>query len=344
MSKFSFIKDKIKLNIKPKKGLVLKQISLLLVTAVLFVFAVWAWFVSESTPAEASGINITMTTANNLQISLDDGTHFRSSIDLMSESDQEFISIDNVILNRLDMKDLTSDGKTFFRPVFNDDENANRIPDVSQNWDEVTGDGTVYISEKIVFRTAIASDIYISENTNITTSAESAGLLLTNTAPVNIGNMSDFGYFSKDCIVGALRISATTSSGELCYVSIPRADVELTKTTSTDGTKYTVNTGDSVSVNAKAHNYYATSGATGNTEVLYTLTESDKVIDFSEISSSPIATTTLQENGFYEATATVNIWLEGCDSETTRALSGGQYTIYLDFAAVKVEADTTLAN
>lgn len=329
MSKFSFIKM-IKLNKLTKRRFLLKQIALLSTTAMILILAVFAWFSSKET-ADASGLNVTMSSSNNMLISLDDGVTFLNGIDLMDADVQQYISLDNKILDVINMKDITSDGKTFYRPVFLDNAN-DRTPDTTRNWENETGNNSVYISEKITFRTSVPSDIFIGPDTSITTSAENDKLLLSSTEPVGIGNQSGFGNFSKDCIVGALRISAITSEGDLCYVMIPRKDIEMIKTTTDGVTSYSLVTGDKVSSNTKVHEYYY-SPITPAGDDLYIKTTSDNVIDAFSTDVTPIATTTLKENGFYEATATVNIWLEGTDPETTRALSGGKYTISLDFIA-----------
>ncbi len=335
MKKFSFIKL-VKLNNAPKKMFLLKQLTLLLATAFILIFAVFAWFTSgDDKTAEASGIQVTMKGNNSLLISLNGGSDFRSGIDLMAEDDQQYISPENIIKDLLYMRDITSDGLTFYRPVFKDNNSStNRVPDTSQSWD-FAGD-TSYISEHIVFRTSEPSNIYLSEGTTFFTSAEKEDLLLSNDEPVGIGNLSDFGNFSNDCIVGALRLSAVNSENELVYVYIPRKDIEMTKTITDDGvTSYNVKTGsENVTSNTSVHTYYKSVSTT--TAPYFTLTESSDVVPDLATNTRPIATTTLQENGYYEAAASVNIWLEGCDPETTRALSKGQYSISLDFTATPV--------
>ncbi len=336
MKKFSFM-NKIKLNIEPKRRFLLKQISLLLATVFIFVISVWAWYVGDDHPATATGIQVTMTAANSIEISLNDGADFLGSIDLMDEEQQKFISADNIIKDVLNMKDITSDGKTFYRPVFSDDNSAtDRTPDVTKNWDDAGN--TAYISEKIVFRTSTPSKIYLGDETTFTTSAEAQNKKLASKEHLEVGNLSGFTakdhrngetvYFSTDCIVGALRLAAIDSSNELLYVYIPRKDVELTK----DDSDYIIKTGNDVSINTTIHNYYTKSG---DTTELFMLTQSEDLVEVLG-AAPPIATTTLQEDGTYTATATINIWLEGCDTETTRALSTGRYKIHLDFTATEI--------
>ncbi len=337
MKKFSFM-SKIKLNKAPKKMYLLKQLVLLMATAFILVFAVFAWFLGGDGTAEATGMQVTMTAGESLQISLNGGAKFLSGIDLTNPDpiyQETYISPENSIMN-LYMRDITSDGLTFYRPVFKDDNSStNRIPDTTADWD-FAGNNS-YISVDIVFRTSSPSEIHLGEDTTFLTSAEGNNKLLVSENDTEIGNKSDFGKFSNDCIIGALRLSAVNSNNELVYVYVPRKDIEMTKTIENGETQYSVivnDKGDPASHNSALHKYFR---STGNSSVKYEETTSENSTGLLGIYSDPIATTTLQENNFYEATATINIWLEGCDPETTRALSKGQYSISLDFVTTPVD-------
>lgn len=328
MSKFSFIVDFIKLN---KKRTVLRQISLLAAIVVMLILAVFAWFTSSSGEATAEGIKVSMFTGNNLDISLDGGKNYVGDIDLLSADDQEYISDENKIKGVLSMEDITSDGYNFFRPVFLTDANNIRTPDTAENWEDAAKN-RAYISQEITFRTGSASDIYIGSGTQIITSAENEGKLLASSNPEKIGNISPNGNFSRDCIVGALRISAVDSNDNMCFVMIPRTDVELVQ----NDTSFSVET-NNVSSNVFDHYYYSTNYQSEGAPVK--LDESKVVHAYTPNTDGTIAkigTTTLNKNdGFYYTTATINIWVEGCDAEARRALSGGKFNIVLDFMAVE---------
>ena len=333
MSKFSFIFKNIKLD---KKRTLMRQVCLLVAIAVLLIFAVFAWFVANDGSATASGLNVVLEAGDSLDISLNNGEDFVSSIDLMSDDDQKYIGQTNKIKGNLSMTDITSDGKTFFRPKFKDLEDNKREPNTDEeNWDNATVNRN-YIAQTIVFRTTDPSDIYMGSGTGITTSCEVENKKLVSSNPDEIGNKSDQGNFSKDCIVGALRISAV-NNGTLRFLCIPRTDVELVE--DSEG-NITVNYGDDVSDAVNYHLYYS---PRYNIEKEPVLAE-DVIYDFSDMSKTYIATTTETEegSGVYTATATINIWLEGCDNETRRALSGGKFKVNLDFTAVAsaVESET----
>lgn len=328
MNKFSFIREKLKLN---NKKPLLKQVALLLVTAMLFIVAVFAWFTSHET-AEADGLKITMGTSKNLEISLDGGSTYHNGLNLLSDDHQEFIGETNKIKGKLAMLDITSDGLTFLRPVFKQQEDGIREPDTTENWD-TANKNTAYIAQTIRFRTTFPAEIFIGKDTAITTKSE---ILVGE----NSGNKSANGDFSKDCIVGALRISAIDSNNNLCFTMIPRSDVELVENSGTFSVNYSGTPGEAVSDNTKIHTYYNSSKAieTNNSPLLsFSATEDLKPSD----DTTMIATTTRnEETGYYEGYATINIWLEGCDPETRRALSGGHYSIVLDFVAYETAEAT----
>ncbi len=336
MKNFSFIIEKLKLN---KDKPLLRSVSLLLATFLLLSVAVWAWFSMNET-ADADGLNITMGTSKNLLISLnrggESGNDYFTGIDLLADGMQQYISEDNRIKDKLNMLDITSDGKTFYRPVFTQESNI-RIPDCTQTW-STPNKNVAYISEYISFRTTFPAEIYMGAGTNIITECEQKGNELIGSSA---SNKSAVGDFSRDCIVGALRISAMDIKGNRLFTMIPRSDVELVK----DDNGYSVKTGNPASQNAKEHIYYASDYLTKkatttlkeNVLTEFTATAESKP----ESGTTKLADTTYNATtGYYEGNATINIWLEGCDPETLRALSGGKYAITLDFVAYDMSETT----
>lgn len=328
MKNFSFIKDKLKLN---KKRPLLRNLCLLMATVMLFSVAVWAWFVMQQN-ADAEGIMMNVGTGKNLDMSLDNGKTFHNGIDLLDATQQQYIMESNRIKDKLYMYDITSDGDTFWSPKFMDATDGIRTPDTSKEW-TYAATNSAYISENIVFRTTFPAKIYMGKDTTITTSVADDKLV-----GVNAGNKSEAGDFSRDCIVGALRISAINSNNQLCFVCIPRSDVELYQ----NGDTYGVRTGNSVTDASKKHTYYPDNYQSAGA----TVTNNNTLLGFTAVhdgaipnDSTEIATTTQSSDGYYYGSATVNIWLEGCDAETRRVLSGGKYKINLDFVAYELEVD-----
>ncbi len=319
MKNFSFIIEKLKLN---KKNTLLRHVSLLIATLMLLSVAVWAWF-SMQTNANANGLNVTLGAGKNLDMSLDLGKTYHGTFDLLGEDDQQYISTNNQIKDKLNMFDVTSDGKVFWNPKFKEQTDGLRQPDVNsqEQWTH-PNPNYAYISETITFRTTFPADIYMGKNTAITTSTNKL-------VGADAENKSDRGDFSRDCIVGALRISAIDSNNQLKFVMIPRSEIKLVE--ASDGS-FTANTNNTSNI----HTYYPESYQSGTTTkqalTAFTAVDGGKAPN----DNTKIATTTASSDGYYYGTATVNIWLEGCDEETRRVLSGGKFNISLDFVAFEI--------
>ncbi len=330
MEKIKLLKNKFA---TPQAKALTKLISLVLVTVILLGVAAWAWFVSQQ-EANATGLNVTMGTSKNLELSLDKGATWHYGLDILSTDAQQYISEDNKVKDKLLMLDITSDGKTFFRPVFTQTNNV-RIPDCTQVW-STPNKNNAYISQLVYFRTTFPGEIYMGADTEIITSCQKTGRDLVG---VSAGNKSTYGDFSTDCIVGALRISAIDKNNNLLFTAIPRSDVELVKDSNGN---YSVKTGNAVSPDATKHTYYASNYLTTGqpTTTSNVITSFTATPNYNPGNNTKLTNTVYNpETGYYEGYATINIWLEGCDAEALRALSGGKYSINLDFVAIEGEPD-----
>lgn len=328
MIKFSFIKDKVKLN---KKRTLLRQICLLVSITVLFIFAVLAWFTSGSEILDAGTLEMNVSAGENLEISLDGGATFVNTINLLGDDDQQYIGESNKIKGLLSMEDVTSDGYYFYRPTFLTNATDNtRIPNTDENW-EFAVKNRAYISQEIVFRTSMPAKIFMGPGTQIITNSEIEGAPLVSEDASELINKSGAGNFSADGIVGSLRISAVDGKN-VRFIYIPRTDVELVH----DDSTFYLLTGDEVSEEVYRHSYYSTNYQNEKAPVY--ADDSIVITDFEGAGNIHIATTMYNaEDQCYYATATVNLWVEGCDAEARRALSGGKFTISLDFAAEETE-------
>ena len=326
MLNFNFIAEKLKLN---NKKTMLKHGVLLATTIILLCVAVWTWF-STRTTTEATGLQMSMETSSDMSISLDGGATYHPGIDLLDEESQQYIGEQNKIKDRLTMQDITSDGFTFMSPAFTV-AGAERIPDVTQNWSPANPN-RAYISQTIYFKTNFPAEIYMGNDTRIITRSEAENAPLVSNDVNDLVNPSSYGAFSKDCIVGALRISAINSSNQHCFTMIPRSDIELVS----NGNNYAVLLGNDVSANTKSHTYFTSAKQEAcNDFVLTSFPAVEKVKPTSN--ETMIAKTILNEDGDYIGVATVNVWLEGCDAEVKRALSGGEFNIILNFVSYEIK-------
>ena len=152
----------------------------------------------------------------------------------------------------------------------------------------------------------------------------------------DIVNKSAYGEFSKDCVVGGMRVSAVTKNQDNTvdrkFTWIPRPDIKLTVRGETLETRtYTVNTNVTDDPETTTHNYVT---AEGNTPTEHNLTE--KLITgpiTPETDTEATQFITLSDGSKYEGyqygEVTFYVWLEGCDAEARRALVGGKFRLRL---------------
>lgn len=314
--------------IKKQVNAVLKLLMLFLATLSVFVVGAWSWF-NDSSNADSDSINMTLSTIESLEVSVNN-SEFSTHINLSDDTD---------ILENLNMRDVTGFNSGFLIPKFKNDIGISDL-DLLATWDNAVPNQH-YISLTLVFRTEKQSDIYVASGTKVLTYCEKQGASLSGADAVN---KSDFGDFSRDAIVGALRMNAFDSAGAYKFLWIPRPDIYLQA--SADHQRYQLNTNLSLSEQHEKETLIHTCYNTNINKAPYECDESKNVITsesaftanaYDDASGNPItkiATTSMRDGDYYVSQpVTFNIWLEGCDAEALRALSGGKYEIALNFIA-----------
>lgn len=304
----------------------------LVLISVLLVTSVYAWF-AINVDNNVKMYDIEVHSDNPLELSFTgkDGT-WSSSLDLSQLQRADGTNV----LSTMKFIEVTGDGSTFKIPTLIQYEGY-ALPDTATVWKDAVANQD-YLSFTVHMRSKDPLNIYVSSSSY----AEPASDVITGDT---CGNKSTAGAFSKDCIVGAVRVSAftgaTAESSNLKFVWIPRPDLHLKnnpgentfemQTDQTAGsnpaTENTFEWNDSF-----VHTYYAVSG---NTKTLSSLTGDDTALTQlpdSETSTSDktlVATLsgTPDANGYYTGTATFNVWIEGCDTEARRALANGKFNL-----------------
>ncbi len=326
---------------KKQRKAVLKLISLLLVVATLIATAAWSWFRdADSAHAAANGLGITLK-SQNLLLSVDDGATFSSGINLS----EMLVDLDMVPATGLGYKlGTTEDAQNYlFVPVTAYDANGQTTLNTDVEWPEAVPNKD-YIYLKVIFRTEFPAEIYIGSGTAVTTDCDKEGNSFKGD---NVVNVSRFGDFSRDAIVGALRMSVSEPNREdqLRFLWIPRPDVSLRKSSSG---VYTLAT------DVSSNNLWG-----GRHEFF----DADNSMDFRDgcAVSSAVFTATAKGNGganvktkigdtvydssmttdesspVYTCTSYIKIWIEGRDAEADRALSRGRFKFNLNFVALELE-------
>lgn len=175
--------------------------------------------------------------------------------------------------------------------------------------------------------------------------------------------------FSTDAIVGALRVSFTdypeyrTDKQTIAEGTtpdalwIPRSDIRYQQIDDNANlyydipdyedsyASYTIQGADDVKMNTYRHHYFEYSvDSSGNTVGEYK--EFTEAITIVELNKDDIGICKVDKynetDGFYYGKVHVNIWLEGCDSESRRALRGGEFIINFDITSEEPVVETTV--
>ena len=295
------------------------------------------------------------------------------------------------VLNDFSPLDVTSDGVTFSRPELVGDTTASNgrkkpAPDESSYY--AVEANKEYISFDLIFRCERECNVYIDSGSVVKARCEvEAGKTVENGGTVlsalNIGqsnlsnasltsallntagfssaenpasaayNKSSYGDFSKDAVVGAIRVSFVDYNSSLNlsnifentaslmknaaeFIWLPRPDIYLQDTNNTDNdwVLYTVDVNDPSDTHKAITTVHTYWDYTNHTVATYsnTVTECNAntivhldIPQYSAENPSQVL--------YYYGKTRVNIWLEGTDAEARRAIAGGEFYINFDLRA-----------
>ncbi len=327
----------------------------LVLIAVLAVVAVYAWF-AVNADNNVKMYEIEVHSDNPLQLSFTgkEGT-WQDSLNLADLTENGVN-----VLDTMKFINVSGNGQKFKIPALTQHDNYAEINGSVKAKDAVANKD--YLSFDVYMRSKDPVKVYFSSDSK----ADPVSATLTGTGsgnPCSSAYASGNNAFSKDCIVGALRVAAINykkGTPEKNFIWIPRPDIHLNN--AVNSTTYTMTTDAKISSNsegtgASGENYkwnnsyehwYYTESSTGSSVIniasgfgakLYTGSGSSSTFPNST-DSEPTETDTLlatlsgtpDANGYYVSHAKFNVWIEGCDTEARRALVGGKFnlTIMLD--------------
>jgi len=210
-----------------------------------------------------------------------------------------------------------------------------------------------YISLNLTFQANSSMSVYLGSESYV--NPNSKYIVLEDGDEENeIGNKSDYGDFSKDGIAGAARVAFTDGTNVPMYW-IPNSTYELSfgpVTKIIEGVSKTVNdwsftpngtAEDEITGDQSGYYYYkelegvATKVDLTSSQYVKTLPTITKDTTEAPIGATPLLTLEYDDaKGVYQGEITVNIWIEGCDRESRRALAGGCLDINLKFVGMAV--------
>ena len=303
------------------KSLVIKNLIVMAVLIIIALTGVISWFTNK-TEATADGINVICEAPNGLKIAVvqhgepapdvNDETQWSEGEITLTKEDYPFLKEQSII-------EITSDGTDFYKPKLTQ-ENGKAKPDTSSEWDVADKDS--YLSIDVYMKTGEDHMVYLNSGTEISP-------ISTTLTGEQSGNKSDDGDFSKDCIVGAVRLSTVNSAdSKLKNLWIPAPQIHY------DSDKKEVTLGNTSGDTFK-HKYWKvtknsdgkTGKPTGTAPVEYKDVITNTNNDFKLGKNYDFAMLTKKQpsDKYASGMTTVNIWVDGEDDEARFAMVGGKF-------------------
>lgn len=303
------------------KSLVMKNLIVMAVLIAIALTGVISWFTNK-TEATADGINVTCEAPKGLKIAVvrhgekapdvNDETQWSEGEITLTKDKYPFLKEQSII-------EITSDGTDFYKPKLTQ-ENGKAKPDTNSVWDVADKDS--YLSIDVYMKTGDEHMVYLNSETEISPNS-------TTLTGEQSGNKSDDGDFSKDCIVGAVRLSTVNSAdSKLKNLWIPAPQIHY----DSDNKKVTL---DNTSGDTFKHKYWKVTKNSdgkigmpqGTTPVEYEGVITNTSNDFKLGKNYNFAKLTKKQSSDKYATGmtTVNIWVDGEDDEARFAMVGGKF-------------------
>lgn len=304
------------------KSLVMKNLIVMAVLIIIALTGVISWFTNK-TEATADGINVTCEAPDGLEVAIvphgsnEELNYQTGTIDLTKCE-----SLSNLFSN-LSFEELTSDGLHFYKPKLNQSGSTVTV-DTTDKWSDAEdyayinhSDGTsipylsldIYMRSKNAHKIVLGSDTYIKPDSDKLNGADS-------------GNKSELGDFSKDCIVGAVRMSTVVGNEPKLWIPAPNILYDYDK--GTVSTEITDKNSESfkhkyweVTNLIPSSNEQEAQGVIVNNKCNYKIGENDAL---------NIALSQDNDDKLFKANFTLNIWVDGEDAEARQAMVGGKFT------------------
>ena len=301
---------------------------------VLMTVSVYAWFASQ-TDNRVDAYEIQIAANSDLELSFD-GNKWAGSLNLSDLKN----AVGSSVLDSVKLVDVTSDGNVFRIPQLILKENYAEV-NTSGSWITARANRD-YIEFNLQMRSRDKLSVYLSS----ASMATPASAVLTG---ADCGNPTSYATgsntFSRDCVVGGLRISFENVDGDR-QIWITNPELHLNNKIGSDEYSMDTNAGatsyangsateelgkDFFWNNPKVHYYY--NGDVLSTynadKTFYALPESVTEEPAGNATKLAVLDGTADANGYYYSKTTFRIWLEGCDTETRRALVSGKFNLSL---------------
>lgn len=310
--------------------MIAKNLIVLFTVALAGFCGIQAWF-TDKRSAEANGIEVECQAPDGIEIAVVGHGAPAPANDKYTVGNITLNKTNYPFLEKLQLTEITGDG-TFFRKPALIQSGGQAHVDTKAEWSEPTANEH-YLSFDLYIRSKSQYNISIGKKSTIKPDAPQ----LTSQDGTGIKNQSKYGNFSRDSVVGAVRFSVVNyksapPSKKLLWLPAPNILLEQT----TDEYTLSDNKQDGESY---SHVYYDTNKAqhtVSSTDVDNAFVVNNKGFDGGKFTyelgkNQNIAqlNKSSENDQFYSAMVTCNMWIEGEDAEARLALVNGKFNVNL---------------
>lgn len=308
--------------------MIAKNLIVLFTVALAGFCGIQAWFTDKSS-AEADGINIECQAPDGIEIAVvghdaPAPTEYTTGNITLNKTNCKF-------LEKLQLTEITGDGTYFSKPALIQ-SGGQALVDPDAEWSDPTANEH-YLSFDLYIRSKSQYNVSIGKKSTIKPDAPQ----LTSQDGTGIKNKSKYGNFSRDSVVGAVRFSvvdykSAPPSKKLLWLPAPNILLEQTTDEYTlsdnkqDGVSYShvyydKNKKQQTVSDSKADSAFVVNkdGFDGG-KFTYELGKNQNIAQLNKSS---------ENDQFYSAMVTCNMWIEGEDAEARLALVNGKFKVNL---------------
>lgn len=308
--------------------MIAKNLIVLFTVALAGFCGIQAWF-TDNRSAEANGIEVECQAPDGIEIAVvghdaPAPTEYTTGNITLNKTNCKF-------LEKLQLTEITGDGTYFSKPALIQ-SGGKALVDPDAEWSDPTANEH-YLSFDLYIRSKSQYNISIGKKSTIKPDAPQ----LTSQDGTGIKNKSKYGNFSRDSVVGAVRFSvvdykSAPPSKKLLWLPAPNILLEQTTDEYTlsdnkqDGVSYShvyydKNKKQQTVSDSKADSAFVVNkdGFDGG-KFTYELGKNQNIAQLNKSS---------ENDQFYSAMVTCNMWIEGEDAEARLALVNGKFKVNL---------------
>lgn len=308
--------------------MIAKNLIVLFTVALAGFCGIQAWF-TDNRSAEANGIEVECQAPDGIEIAVvghdaPAPTEYTTGNITLNKTNCKF-------LEKLQLTEITGDGTYFSKPALIQ-SGGQALVDPDAEWSDPTANEH-YLSFDLYIRSKSQYNISIGKKSTIKPDAPQ----LTSQDGTGIKNKSKYGNFSRDSVVGAVRFSVVAyksapPSKKLLWLPAPNILLEQTTDEYTlsdnkqDGVSYShvyydKNKKQQTVSDSKADSAFVVNkdGFDGG-KFTYELGKNQNIAQLNKSS---------ENDQFYSAMVTCNMWIEGEDAEARLALVNGKFKVNL---------------